>query len=132
MIKINSDYFKFKDVTIAEFGHGTIHFTIGVNEGEGIMACKSGDPKEIGERFIPNMTIEKWKPELLLKFDKIESLDVFIKELSMLKSYMKMEKAECQICHDTGYEQKGTIMVDCECNILKYIDPALLNAKSKS
>ena len=115
MIIHNTDYFKLKDVTIVEFGNGTIHFTIGVNEGAGILAGKSGNPKDIGEIFTEEMTIEKWKPELLLKFNNTKSLDCFIKELSMLKSYMLMNKAECKICEDIGFVQCHTIMIDCAC-----------------
>lgn len=116
MIKTNADYFKIKDTTIVEFGHGTIHFTIGVNEGDGILACKSGEPgKELGERFQEDMTIEEWKPDLLLKFTNIESLDLLIKDLSMLKSYMKMDQSECKICNDEGLKQSGTIMIECDC-----------------
>lgn len=78
MIHTNVDYGNVENVTVAEFGKGTLSITDGANdEGYLSLLMKSKDFTPIGEVCGSEKNSDEFKPELAIVFRNKASFDVF-------------------------------------------------------
>jgi len=78
-------------VMLVEFGNGTVHLFNGGKNGVCDVMLKSGKPLPLGKidtkkNYKGKLTANKLKPEVVLRFTNIESVDVFIDQLNDLKT----------------------------------------------
>ena len=77
MILKNINYGNVENVTVAEFGKGTLSITDGANDGYLSLLIKSKEFSPIGEVSGSEKSSDEFKPELAIVFHNKESFDVF-------------------------------------------------------
>ena len=77
MILKNTNYGNVENVTVAEFGKGTLSVVDGCNDGYLSLLIKSKEFSPIGEISGTEKTSDEFKPELAIVFYNKESFDVF-------------------------------------------------------
>lgn len=91
MIHYNQKYFDTEGVTILEFGKGTISVCPSASEKdkEVYILFRTTEAGKIGDDnglFLKGMTANDVKPEVMLSFPKVESIDVVIDALVQAKN----------------------------------------------
>lgn len=92
MIHKNINYGNVENVTVAEFGKGTLSITDGANqEGYLSLLIKSKDFTPIGEVSGNEKTTDEFKPELAIVFHSKKSFDVFLEYVENIKKKFETE-----------------------------------------
>ena len=94
MIHKNIEYGFCKDVTVAEFGKGTLAITDGENDIEGSysLLIKTNKHIPIGEVSGNEKNSDEFKPELVILFTSKESFDVFFEYVKNIKDKYEYKK----------------------------------------
>lgn len=93
MITKNSLYGKTKNVTVINFGQGTVHMFNAAQKEFGDIVLKSGKPIPLGKfdmkkHYKGKTTSDKIKPDVVMRFTNTKSIDVVIDRLNDLKILM--------------------------------------------
>ena len=85
MIYKNKKFAEVENVTIAEFGNGTISVVNGSNENTKSLLLKSKEFSPIGSASGSENNSNDFKPELVILFKNKESFDVFYEFVNNIK-----------------------------------------------
>jgi len=88
------NYGDVENVTIAQFGNGTMRVTSGKakdNSHKGIFMGDSDVKHEIGEHLPYAPTTNEFKPKIAILFDNKESFDVFFDYVMVVKEEFEKE-----------------------------------------
>lgn len=99
MIRKDVQYSKCLIPCLVEFGKGDVAVMDGINEYHACVMFKNASPGEIGaaDTYIKGQTSDEIGPELIMVFNKIESIDVVIGKLKLCKrSLIKLNKSKLQ------------------------------------
>ena len=114
MIHKNTNYENIENVTVAEFGLGSISVCSSKGDGYFGLLMKSCDPNPIGEYGVKCDTSDEFKPDLSIVFRNKESFKVFYEMVQQVKGYF--EELESNVLTDisdtTLYKGEGKIDVE--------------------
>jgi hypothetical protein len=86
MVHKNINYGNVENVTVAEFGKGTLSITDGANQdGYLSLLIKSKDFTPVGEVSGSEKSSDEFKPELAIVFHNKASFDVFLEYVENIK-----------------------------------------------
>ena len=100
MILKNINYGNVENVTVAEFGKGTLSITDGANDGYLSLLIKSKEFSPIGEVSGSEKSSDEFKPELAIVFHNKESFDVFYDYVENIRKKFQTELNE--LCLPNG------------------------------
>lgn len=87
MIHKSHHYGGLPDVTLVEFGSGTVTVGIGLNTDHVSLLLKTQEAREIGQtiKVSEGATSDDYKPEVVMAFHNVESLDVVLDFLQKIR-----------------------------------------------
>lgn len=102
MIYKNIAYGNIENVTVAEFGKGTLSITDGENDGYLSLLIKSKDFSPIGEVSGNEQSSDLFKPELAIVFRNKESFDVFAEYVENIRKKFQSGLNETVLVSHSG------------------------------
>ena len=86
MIHKNVNYGNVTNVTVVEFGNGTIGISNAFNDNSKSIVMKTAEPQPIGSDRQAHLNTDEFEPEVVLFFRSKESFDVFFNVVSKIKA----------------------------------------------
>jgi len=89
MIRKAISYGKTKRVTVLEFGSGTIQIIPSKGFMHNSILCKQSKYRKVGDKISAKKlnNSDDFKPQVVLAFENIESVDVLLESLSEMRTY---------------------------------------------
>lgn len=114
MIHKNTNYGNIENVTVAEFGLGSISVCSSKGDGYFGLLMKSTEPHAIGEYGVKCDSSDEFKPDLSIVFRNKESFEVFYEMVEQVKGYFEelQKNAIVDISETTLYKSDGKTNVN--------------------
>lgn len=114
MIHKNINYGNVENVTVAEFGKGTLSVVDGINDGYLSLLIKTKEFSPIGEVSGSEKSSDEFKPELVLAFHNAASFEVFYEYVENIR-----EKFQSALNSGVSVAAEGEIILCDYCGHLE-------------